>query len=236
MKIDVSSKIRRLKAFTLVELIIVIAILTVLTLIAVPNTISMIRTSRIESANTQAKEIHTAVQNFATDMQIKNKKLANTASDKNGVFPQEAVGTSKDKIIFAACGNDSGVLVFDETLTKTLANVDMGDTLRCDKEVSIISNLEKYLGDAFEGIRDLEFTAQIDINTYTVDWVVYSEQPTSDKDIVALVQNYQSTHKLYESCFGSATGKFTSQEWDANHRDSTFNAYIGQYPIPYAVR
>ena len=238
MKIDLRSEKRRLKAFTLIELIIVIAIITVLAMIAVPNTIQMMRSSRIEAANTQAKEIHAAVQNFVTDQQIKNKKLCNTSSEKNGVFPSLAVGANKDKVIFCVIANASGTYVYDETVTPAIGSLDTSDTDRFDKEVKIIDGIKKYLGSAFDknGSERMCFAAQVDVNTYTVDFVVSSDQKNAEDDIFAIMFHYNTNHTLYQQIYqvGTITGQFMCQEYDVNHfRDADFSAYIGQYPIPY---
>ena len=58
----IKKNIKSLKGFTLLELIVVIAIISVLLMIIVPNMTDYIRTSRIREANDRAQQIYDATQ------------------------------------------------------------------------------------------------------------------------------------------------------------------------------
>ena len=62
-------KRRTLKAFTLIELMIVIAIIAILGMIIVPNTLHYIRTSKVNRNNTQAQEIYNATTDYLIRLQ-----------------------------------------------------------------------------------------------------------------------------------------------------------------------
>lgn len=71
---------RKLKGFTLLELITVIAMIAILAAILIPNVSDYIRTNHIRSANSQAQQVFMAAQDYLTNEQIKGV----TAKDITG--------------------------------------------------------------------------------------------------------------------------------------------------------
>lgn len=244
-----SVKYRRrvFKAFTLLELIIAIAIIAILSAVLVPNTIERVRTTKIESANALAYELYSATQNYLTDQQIKNKSLVFT-SEQDGVFPVNK-GTSgvlkgkhKDKIIFGVKADalTAEYMVQNNDFSRT-TGVDAAKADAAAKKV--VNGINRYLGtmDSSQGTNGYFWAAQVDINTYTVDWVVCSEQKNAQDAVFAVVNNYNNTSNnfshLYTHIFSTGTENagyvngYYVQEYDVNHGKQ--GAYVGQYPIPF---
>lgn len=77
----------KVKGFTLVELIVVIAIIGILAAILVPSMLGYVRNARISSANSGAKQVHTAAASALTQLGISNWDFQ--SSDDEGYFTIE---------------------------------------------------------------------------------------------------------------------------------------------------
>ncbi len=120
------------KGFTLIELIVVIAIIAVLAAVLVPSLLGYVKTAKISSANAGAKTVHTAASAWVTDQNIEgttvppstwfanttaNNTTAGTANLQKGLgtdfkgwfgFMTSSTGTSVDYALYCKSGTALG--------------------------------------------------------------------------------------------------------------------------------
>lgn len=243
-----SKRARKLKGFTLLEMIVVMAIIGVLASIIVPNTVSQMRQARIEEANSKAKQVYQAVQDYCTRMQIKKVPLTAPAGEP-AAFPYTTPTGTDKKILVQFVGAKSSAydsateIIVGERLDNTSETVDIPDAkwgfVRTpvggsgstpvdviggqERGTRALTGITNNLGASMGATQVGSFIAQIDVETYTVDIVAYSEEASSMTD----VQSIFGTKGRYTQVFGHAVSG-RSQEEDTN--EGTIK-YVGQYPI-----
>ncbi|MGN0691077.1 MAG: type II secretion system protein [Oscillospiraceae bacterium] len=237
---------RKLKAFTLLEMIVVMAIIGVLSSIIIPSTVDQIRSSKIETANVQAEELYMAFQNYCTDMQIKGTELVrNKKTTEVPAFPGQY---KKDKkhvgfIFTVKSKTDWEYLPVDCDLIKSEADPSKS-SLTKEEESKCVYGLRKYLGETtLENLVGTSFYVQFDVDTYTVDFVLYCEQDnesTTVNEAFNYVLAVVNGGKLYTQVYGrpdTSVKDAKSQEYDTNQflggKATSENVvpYVGQYPI-----
>ena len=205
-----NSKLRRprkLKAFTLLEMIVVMAIIGILASIIIPSTVNQMRSSRIETANVRAEEIYRATQNYLTDKQIKRAE----------------VGT----------GGKIGILVKSDNVGTWDVTCTFGDTTIDDDSTSrerFKKGISNYLGTTtIESLMGGGFFVCFDSDTYTADYVLYCEDNTMLDASTGIVKELTKDSKApYTQVFGRPEAGGRSQEYDTNKTDVQ---YVGQYPV-----
>ena len=172
-----SSATKTLKGFTIVELLIVIAILSILAGMISIVTNGLVRDARLESARTSAQEAYTGIQNALVQMEIKQQEelLDPTTYGAGGTF---------SKYVTLSFVMDNGMMtdshdlvIYDGSTTATLSyNYPNSAAAATDTEKKF-RKLAKYITDNLS----MDFTGYVYAAIDMEDWVV---------DSVDFVENY----------------------------------------------
>ena len=230
---------KKLRGFTLLELIIAMAIIAVLCAIIIPNVTDTLRTNRIINSNSQAKEIYLAAQDYLVAEQLKGVKTSDIADDisKNVCWIAVRTDVGNDSSLFDTKNKTTIIDSYNiksDFLTKNDTSTNSKDYYR------IADGIENRMEQGFKGSWVVAFYPK----TFTVAYVAFNDFYATAAECNAAVKLIGTNNgtksdsgcddRLYETSFSSASSAKKSQEKDLKSPDSSEagHAYTGQFPVP----
>lgn len=233
---------RKLRGFTLLELVTVLAIIAVMAAVLVPNVADYMVSNRIRSANSQAQQIFMAAQDYLVSEQIKGTTTKDiTGTDTPGKLCWIAVTTEGgSRADDYDRSNKTTVDGFYGIKASTATDNTGFDTRKVDGKDSypMADGIESRLESGFTGSWLVAFYP----STFTVAYAVYNgfyKTAAETKDAVLFIgsnggiKNDTCCIRLYSYEFKIKDCLATQcQELDFKHPAKvTEHLYTGQYPV-----
>ena len=215
-----SVKRRSVKAFTLLELVIVIAIIAVLAAIIIPAISQQTKDAKMKAANENAQSVYNATQEFLNDLQQRNE-------DAKSYFGSDGV---------LRCAEMYPGVTMNPGAAR--ANLGSSDLIKMAKATFACNQIRTALSPDFQG----SWIVAVYPETYTVKYAVCtSDESRGGNDAYSDYRGSVGASKFdYSSVVSVFSDPFTEQFGGTSTRCqeyfcNTEGVYVGQYPINAAV-
>lgn len=102
------------KGFTLIELMVVIAIIGIITLLVVPNWMHSIQKSHVQEQNSKARVVFNAAQSVCQDYYFKERMNKDTTADPNDFVDTDKSNTGNLFRVYFNCSDPTHPIATDE--------------------------------------------------------------------------------------------------------------------------
>lgn len=202
---------RKLKGFTIIELLVVLTIITVLCSIGVPAALTWARDAKMRDANEEARLVYSAVQDYLTELEIKNTELKGGSTNVTIMYSSSNVGTTMPNLADhiknlekAAEGKTNKHI---NRNASTYGGFNSGAAVNTTVQKELV-DLSEALSGEFEGA----WAAKINTDTYTVIAAYWMPLPNGTCTLIDPTKadsfNDVSDQETYFRTKGVLFGKF----------------------------
>jgi len=231
---------KKAKGFTLLELIVVIAIIGILAAVLIPSISDYMANSRMRSTYTEAQEVYNAAQTYLRQLETQGKDASlyfgdgsdNTAGlgylgvDYSRTDPRNALSGASDVSKNQPVHFDDIMCVGSSVNTSGIT-----DDMDC-KAVEAANFIANQLSADFDGA----YIVFVYPKTYTVAYVLYTAEPSDNSSykyeyeaLKGIVNDYGCLSKLLSDSYSEVD----TVEGIVRYSTASYSGtYVGQYPLP----
>lgn len=221
------SAVKTVKGFTVIELLIVIAIIAILAGMTSLAIMGFVRNANLESVNSKAQQAYASLQNMLIDIEIDGTTeyldavYIGSGTESNPTYATLQYYMSNGTI-------DDSTLNIISTAGAVTSDTKYSSFITHDRTKKAVKFLKKSIEDSIESSFTGYVYACIDLTNYVVESVVYSESSTFCKNAVEGSNSYVDIH---ENPYTNNEVYGISNLIDQKADQKVTGEYLGFYPF-----